>query len=1140
MNQGRLVNGRYAIEPPARLGGMAEVYKAYDVIESKHVAVKLFLRGGIEDEILKEAFDREVRALKELRHPSIVELLDSGIDGSTGNHFLVLEWMESDLAGLKVVPGFAGWDSFYVEVGRPLLKALAFAHSRQVVHRDVKPRNVLLDSSGIPKLADFGISKLKTWLEPGVTLNEFASRPFCPPEVNDGSHEYTRDVFGFAAVVVQCLADHDLRTHDDLFAAFDDVDFPHDVYGALQKALSRDAATRHANAAVLLSELEVIQAAREIAWVKREDIHFELSGSALEKLRKDFPSKTRDEICAILAVDLNTVCGISPYQSSVPNSTEQFSLYGVSWSYHVALHRTNLGQFVILNAATLPAAMLEQRREKAFIAVINVRFGKPRDSALANTALLNLRECLEKHQAELRIREAEEKEQELFRVWSSVLKLKTDLERQKEQPIRYRQCSIEDNRARFILTRVPEDDLVGQQRRVNDGQTCLISGEVEEVDGTTLTLYTDRISSENLPSSGELVIDNWAGREAINRQKQALDAVRFDRAVRGDLKQLLIHPEKAKVAEAVTLVKFFDDQLDPPKQAAVARAVGNNDFLIVQGPPGTGKTTFITEVILQTLERNAKARILLTSQTHVALDNAVEKLQKSRATFRIVRIGRSDNSRISRAVEKLLLDNQMESWRAEVLSRGKEYIEQWAREHGVSRQQFEIATFLRQLSTVDSRVSELRGMLTELDKEAGDLRTASTTAAAEHSPVEGIDDLNQAQDDLARVRGEIAKLERDRKNIAAAVKRIEPDAAELLDSSPKELDTWAETYLPDSPDSQRFRQLVNTHTDWESRFGRINDFEAALIASSQVVAGTCVGIAAIKGLADLEFDLCIVDEASKATPTETLVPLSRARQWILVGDSNQLPPFIEDGLKDKSVLEANNLDEETLSGTLFSRLKEQLPLGCQTALPMQHRMVPEIGGLISECFYRGELLSAAKSWDPTFQHLLPKPVTWLTTTTLINREEVASGSSFNNPCEATIIHNLLVRMNGLADIKNTKWKVLVITGYAEQRNALVRTLATLLPKLSALKVECNTVDAVQGREADVALYSVTRSNTQGRLGFLRELRRLNVALSRGRQYLALVGDHHFCRSAGGENPFRRVVDYIEQNPTACALKEFKN
>lgn len=66
-------------------------------------------------------------------------------------------------------------------------------------------------------------------------------------------------------------------------------------------------------------------------------------------------------------------------------------------------------------------------------------------------------------------------------------------------------------------------------------------------------------------------------------------------------------------------------------------------------------------------------------------------------------------------------------------------------------------------------------------------------------------------------------------------------------------------------------------------------------------------------------------------------------------------------------------------------------------------MVPEIGDLISESFYSGELKSAANLWDPTFQHVLPKPVTWLTTASLLNRSEIPSGlSSFNNPSDSSI------------------------------------------------------------------------------------------------------------------------------------------
>ena len=158
-SQFKLINGRYALATNPLLGGMTEVYGAHDLAENAgKVAVKLFARGEIEDEILREAYNRELRALRELKHSSIVELKDSGVDATTGNLFLVLEWMESDLGSLEKRPLYSGWDSYYSEVGKPILEARAFAHSRQVIHRDIKPSNILLDSTGQPKLADFGIS----------------------------------------------------------------------------------------------------------------------------------------------------------------------------------------------------------------------------------------------------------------------------------------------------------------------------------------------------------------------------------------------------------------------------------------------------------------------------------------------------------------------------------------------------------------------------------------------------------------------------------------------------------------------------------------------------------------------------------------------------------------------------------------------------------------------------------------------------------------------------------------------------------------------------------------------------------------------------------------------------------------------
>lgn len=113
----------------------------------------------------------------------------------------------------------------------------------------------------------------------------------------------------------------------------------------------------------------------------------------------------------------------------------------------------------------------------------------------------------------------------------------------------------------------------------------------------------------------------------------------------------------------------------------------------------------------------------------------------------------------------------------------------------------------------------------------------------------------------------------------------------------------------------------------------------------------------VPGRQEIEYDLCIVDEASIATPTEVLVPMSRARRTILVGDSRQLSPFQDPELGSSGLLSQYNLTGDDQRHTLFSHLAQGLPDVLKQSLRTQHRMRPEIGNLISECFYEGQLKS---------------------------------------------------------------------------------------------------------------------------------------------------------------------------------------
>ncbi|MCI0338691.1 MAG: C-terminal helicase domain-containing protein, partial [Acidobacteria bacterium] len=193
--------------------------------------------------------------------------------------------------------------------------------------------------------------------------------------------------------------------------------------------------------------------------------------------------------------------------------------------------------------------------------------------------------------------------------------------------------------------------------------------------------------------------------------------------------------------------------------------------------------------------------------------------------------------------------------------------------------------------------------------------------------------------------------------------------------------------------------------------------------------------------------------------------------------------------------------------------------------------------LISECFYDDLLESAEQPLDKTLALIFKRPVTWFTTAHKSDRYESRQDESFVNDLEAQTIVAILKRINWWAKNDRKRYSVGVLTGYSGQKQALERRLSPERRNLDHLHLECNTVDAFQGREVDIALYSVTRSNMGGEIGFLKKSERINVALSRSKYYLGIVGDHHFCRSIQSEHPLKKVVSYIEAHPEDCYIEE---
>jgi superfamily I DNA and/or RNA helicase len=204
-------------------------------------------------------------------------------------------------------------------------------------------------------------------------------------------------------------------------------------------------------------------------------------------------------------------------------------------------------------------------------------------------------------------------------------------------------------------------------------------------------------------------------------------------------------------------------------------------------------------------------------------------------------------------------------------------------------------------------------------------------------------------------------------------------------------------------------------------------------------------------------------------------------------------------------------------------------------------MTKAIGDLISHVFYADQLLTERTETLEGYDLALPKPVIWLSTSGLPYRQESRAGPggvSFQNAAEADALVDFLIRLSLVHGSKKRRDRknldVLVLAAYRPQVTMLQARIDAQLDKLGALNIEVNTVDAAQGREADVVAVSVTRSNPKGGAGFLSEPRRINVALSRARVGLAIVGDLTFCEREPGA--LRDVIEYVRAHPDDCHVE----
>ena len=271
-----ILNGRYELISLIGTGGMGHVYKAKDNKLDRIVAVKILKEEYLEDSEFVERFHAEAQAAAKLSHANIVAVHDVGVDGDC--HFIVMELIDGVILSNYVKMQERLNVQETVSIAIQIAAALAAAHKSGIVHRDIKPHNVLLSADGIAKVADFGIAKAasaRTFTLSGKTVGSV--HYFSPEQARGGYVDARADIYSLGAVMYEMLVGKPpFDGETPVVVAVKHLqekmiepmtlnpDIPEGLNTIITKAMSKSPDDRYQTATAMLNELEAFRAGRDL------------------------------------------------------------------------------------------------------------------------------------------------------------------------------------------------------------------------------------------------------------------------------------------------------------------------------------------------------------------------------------------------------------------------------------------------------------------------------------------------------------------------------------------------------------------------------------------------------------------------------------------------------------------------------------------------------------------------------------------------------------------------------------------------------------------------------------------------------------------------------------------------------------
>ena len=579
--------------------------------------------------------------------------------------------------------------------------------------------------------------------------------------------------------------------------------------------------------------------------------------------------------------------------------------------------------------------------------------------------------------------------------------------------------------------------------------------------------------------------------------------------------------------------RYVEDlQLNSFQAKAFAGVVNGGPLTLVQGPPGTGKTFFTAACISFILENDPQCRILVTGQSHEAVNNILEKvLQLCPAacdTRTTVRLGNDENVShpLSLFKEQVIREQFLDSFDSTFTKRVRSVTDQLPLPKDAIEAAIDYSrSFEVYLVEIDNRINKIYS-----DSSDGALLLARRVRLIE-SLLKYVSEKYETEITIKQ---------------ETATKDVSDAFYAMLQSHYSISNDMA---------LEKLRRLIGLSMEFVSalRVARTS-FQSHLVQTRRIVAGTCVGVS--RSYYDLDsntFDWVFIDEAARASFSELAIPMRVGLRIVLVGDQLQLPPQINPDVTRYILNNTDDYSEEEVVTSDFERaLSTRYESQSSYQLLNQYRMSSAIGDIVSEVFYNNRLVNNAGASNPDLQLQSAyslADLNWLDTSAF---EEHAyesgdeNSTSIRNGCEASIIYSLIenhfINQENRSAVGSAS--IGIICMYKSQVS-LVRSLLMESPVCRAAVnehlVEIGTVDSFQGRERDIILLSLVRSNPSSYKGFLRLPNRINVAISRAKHQLIIVGDSRIASSPRNHDALCSVYRFIASagHPSTSLIQALK-